>query len=161
MDLILILLILTGGIGLLILELVAIPGTTITGLLGCGLIVWGIYNMYVEYGVVWGTFSFIFCLACAIILLMWSLRAKTWKRFSLDKSIDSKVNELKKRIVTGDKGLTITRLAPVGIAEINGERIEVYTATSFVDPNTEIEVECVEGNKIMVKPINIINKNNN
>ncbi|MDR1847476.1 MAG: NfeD family protein [Bacteroidales bacterium] len=153
MDLIFILLILVGGIGLLIIELVAIPGTTITGLLGCGLIGWGIYNMYAEYGAMWGTFSLIFCLAVAVILLMWSLRAKTWKRFSLDKSIDSKVNELKKQIEVGEKGITITRLAPIGVAEIDGERMEVYTATSFVDPNTDIIVERVEGNKIMVKPL--------
>jgi membrane-bound ClpP family serine protease len=153
MDLIFILLILAGGIGLLILELVAIPGTTITGLLGCGLIGWGVYNMYAEYGVGWGTFSLIFCIGVAIILLVWSLKAKTWARFSLDKSIDSKVNELKNQVVVGDKGISITRLAPIGIAEIDGERMEVYTATSFVDPNTSIEVVRVEGNKIMVKPL--------
>ncbi|MDR0789624.1 MAG: NfeD family protein [Bacteroidales bacterium] len=153
MDLIFILLILAGGIGLLILELVAIPGTTIVGLLGLGMISWGVYNMYGEYGVAWGTFSLIFCLAVAILLLIYSLRDKTWKRFSLNKSIDSKVNELTTPVAVGEKGITVTRLAPIGIAEINGERMEVYTATTFVDPNTNIEVERVEGNKIMVKPL--------
>ncbi|MDR1005575.1 MAG: hypothetical protein LBL74_01750 [Bacteroidales bacterium] len=153
MDLIFILMILVGGIGLLMLELIAIPGTTITGLLGCGLIGWGIYNMYVEYGTGWGTFSLIFCLVVAILLLIYSLRAKTWKKFSLNKSIDSKVNEPKREIFVGDKGISITRLAPIGIAEIKGERMEVYTSTSFVDPKMEIEVELVEGNKIMVKPL--------
>ena len=153
MDLIFILLILAGGIGLLILELVAVPGTTIVGLLGLGLVSWGVYNMYGAYGVVWGTFSLVFCVAVAILLLIYSLRDNTWKRFSLEKSIDSRVNELSNQIAVGERGITITRLAPIGIAEIKGERMEVYTATTFVDPNTEVEVERVEGNKIMVKPL--------
>ena len=42
MDLVFILLIMIGGIGLLILELLAIPGTTIAGLCGVGLLVYGV-----------------------------------------------------------------------------------------------------------------------
>lgn len=48
-------------------------------------------------------------------------------------------------------GKTVTRLAPMGTAIINGERMEVYTSTSFLDPNTDIIVEEVNGNRIRVK----------
>jgi membrane-bound ClpP family serine protease len=54
-------------------------------------------------------------------------------------------------VKVGDKGVSITRLAPVGIAMINDERVEVFTSTSYVDPNTNLVVEQVEGNKIRVK----------
>jgi membrane-bound ClpP family serine protease len=82
--------------------------------------------------------------------LIYSLRAKTWKRFSLNASIDSKVNVVDEKIKVGVEGVSITRLAPVGMAEFNGERVEVYTSTSYIDANTPLIIEAVEGNRIRV-----------
>ncbi len=153
MDLIFIIILLVIGIILIVLELVAIPGTTISGIAGIILTVWGIVEVFTEYGSLWGglitTFAALFCIG----LFVWSLKTKTWKRFAQKTEISSKVNEIETTVNVGDKGKTITRLAPAGTALINGERMEVYTSTSFVDPNTDIEVEQVEGNKIRVKPL--------
>lgn len=155
MDLFFILLLLIGGIALLVLELVAIPGTSIAGLSGVGLIVYGVVKVYDEFGSTWGTISLFVCLIIGIVLLIYSLRAKTWKRFSLNKSIDSKVNELREEdFKVGDRGYSLTRLASGGMAEINGQRIEVYSIASYVDPNTEVEIERIEDKRIYVKPIN-------
>lgn len=138
---------------LIILELVAIPGTTISGIVGLCLTVWGLVKVFTEYGVLYGgvltTLDVIFC----VVLFIWSLKTKTWKRFAQKEEISSRVNQIEIPIRVGDKGKTITRLAPMGTALINNERIEVYTSTSFVYPNTDIEVEQVEGNKIRVKPL--------
>lgn len=154
MDLLFILLLLVGGLALLVLELIAIPGTTIAGLSGLALIVYGIIRVYAEYGSTWGIISLFVSLILGIGLLIYSLRAKTWKRFALDKSIDSKANEINHEdFKVGDKGISITRLAYAGMAEINGQRIEVFTTTSFVDPKTEIEIERIEGSKIFVRPL--------
>ena len=49
MDLLFIILLLVCGMALIILELVAIPGTTIAGLAGVGLSIWGIYRVFVEF----------------------------------------------------------------------------------------------------------------
>lgn len=154
MDLFIILLLLIGGLLLLVLELVAIPGTTIAGISGVGLLIYGIIRVYAEYGDTWGTISFVVSLVIGLSLLFYSLRAKTWRRFALNHTIEGKVNEIKEEdYKVGDKGISITRLASVGIAEFNGERIEVFSATSFVDPKTKIEIERIEGNKIYVRPI--------
>jgi membrane-bound ClpP family serine protease len=154
MDLFFILLFLIGGLILIILELVAIPGTTIAGLSGLAMVIYGIFRVYSEYGVTWGTISLFVTLFICAILLVYSLRAKTWKRFALDKAIDGKVNELKQEdFKVGDRGITITRLASAGNVEINGQRIEAFTTASYLDPNTEIEIERIEGTKIFVRPI--------
>ena len=151
MDLVFILLIMIGGIGLLILELLAIPGTTIAGLCGVGLLVYGIYEVFMGYGTFWGVVAILIALVISIALLAYSLRTKTWKRFSLNKEIDSKVNVIENDIHVGDCGVAITRLAPMGMAEINSQRIEVYTSTSYVEPGTALVVEAVEGNKARVR----------
>lgn len=151
MEMILIVLLLVCGMTLIVLELVAIPGTTIAGLSGLGLSIWGIYKVFVEYGTVWGGILVAFDVLLCAFLVVWMLKSKTWKRYAQKEEIDSKVNEVKTVVKVGDKGVTITRLAPIGSAKINGERMEVYTSTSFLDPGTEIEVEEVAGNKIRVK----------
>ena len=154
MDLLFILLFLIGGIILLVLEIIAIPGATIAGLSGIAMLIYGIYRVFIEYGSTWGIISLFLSLLICGILLIYSLRAKTWKRFALDKSIDGKANDFQVQdFKIGDKGISVTRLAYAGMAEINGQRIEVFTTTSFVDPKTEIEIERIEGNKIFVRPL--------
>ena len=154
MDLLFIILLLVCGMALIILELVAIPGTTIAGLAGVGLSIWGIYRVFVEYGSWWGGLIILFDVLVCVILLIWSLKTKVWKRFAQKEEISSKVNEIKTTVNVGDKGKTITRLAPTGTALINNERMEVYTSTSFLDPETEIVVEEVSGSRIRVNKIN-------
>lgn len=154
MDLLFILLFLIGGIVLIVLEIVAIPGSTIVGLSGLVMLIYGIYRVFVEFGNTWGIILLFVALAICAILLIYSLRAKTWKKFALDKSIDSKANEINHdSFRVGDRGIAITRLASAGMAEINGQRIEVFTTTSFVDPKTDVEIERIDGSKIFVRPL--------
>ena len=154
MDLLFIILLLVCGMALIVLELVAIPGTTIAGLAGVGLFIWGIYRVFVEYGSFWGGMVIVFDVLVCLILLIFTLKSKLWKRFAQKEEISSKVNEIKTVVNVGDRGKTITRLAPMGTALINNERMEVYTSTSFLDPETEIVVEEVSGSKIRVNKIN-------
>jgi Membrane-bound serine protease (ClpP class) len=154
MDLFIIILLLLGGLILLILELVAIPGTGIVGLAGVGMIVYGIVRVYGEYGALAGNIAVVCAIIVGIGLLIYSLRAKTWQRFALNKTIEGKANELKHEdFKVGDEGLTLTRLASGGTADINGQRIEVFATTAYVDPKTPIKIERIEGTKIFVTPL--------
>ncbi len=153
MDLAFIIILLVIGMGLIILELIAVPGTTICGIAGLGLTIWGLIEMFTEHGAFWGGLITALDAVLCIGLLIWSLKTKTWRRFAQKEEIKSKVNELDVKVHPMDKGVTITRLAPMGTALINGERMEVFTSTNFVDPNTDIVVEQVEGNKIRVRPV--------
>lgn len=85
MDLLFIILLLVCGMALIVLELVAIPGTTIAGLAGVGLSIWGIYRVFVEYGSFWGGMVIVFDVLVCLILLIFTLKSKLWKRFAQKK----------------------------------------------------------------------------
>jgi membrane-bound ClpP family serine protease len=74
----------------------------------------------------------------------------------LTTKIDSKMNEMpdENRIKPGDRGIAITRLAPMGTVRVNDLVFEVKSISGYVNPNTEIEIVKVSPSQILVKPIN-------
>ena len=90
-----------------------------------------------------------------VIILIFALRSKTWKKFSLDTTVTAQVETVdEETIKPGDKGITITRLNPIGKARINNEEVEAQCPGKYVDPKTEIEVVKVFKTYVIVKPIN-------
>lgn len=141
------------GLFLLVVEFFMIPGITIAGIGGFLLIIYAVISAYTQYGTVTGHITLLFTALASVATLAISLRARTWKRVTLENSIDSKaVDDLENTIRPGDEGITISRLAPAGKAQINGLVVEVTTLGELVNPNTPIEVIKVESSKIIVKP---------
>lgn len=141
-----------GGIILLLLEVLVIPGTTVVGLAGAGLIGTGIFFTFADYGVLIGSLVLFATLVVSIVSVVMALRSKTWKRAALNAEIDGKVNVINAELIhVGDEGLTISRLNPVGKALFNGEYYEVVSKDNLIDPNTAVMVVKIEGNKIIVK----------
>lgn len=141
------------GLFLLVVEFFMIPGITIAGIGGFLLIIYAVISAYTQYGTVTGHITLLFTALASVATLAISLRARTWKRVTLENSIDSKaVDDLGNTIHPGDEGVTISRLAPAGKAQINGFVVEVTTLGELVNPNTQIEVIKVESSKIIVKP---------
>ena len=139
------------GILLMLLEVFVIPGIGIAGIAGLLLLLVSIYLSYkisLNYGhmVLGGT------VIASILLTIISLRAKTWERVSLKKSLTGKVN-IVTGIKIGDKGIAISRLNPIGKARINDQLLEVKTTGDFIAENTSLSVHKIDGNSIIVKPI--------
>ena len=66
--------------------------------------------------------------------------------------IDSKlVSSRDLGIVPGDEGLTLSRLAPIGKARINGITVEAKSMDELIDENTPVEVIRVDGYNVIVK----------
>ena len=66
----------------------------------------------------------------------------------------AKVNVINEDIVKpGIQGLTLSRLAPAGKIEIEGQEYEAHTFGEYVDPGQKVIVVKIEYNKIYVKPI--------
>jgi len=73
----------------------------------------------------------------------------------LETNIDGKMKNVEEDTIhVGDEGITIGRLAPSGKAKINGISLEVRTTGTFVDPQTKIKVLKIEGNTVIIEPIN-------
>lgn len=60
----------------------------------------------------------------------------------------------------GKRGLTKTALRPSGVAIIANRRLDVVTTGVIIDPDTEVEVVEVEGNRVVVAPVSEIEGSN-
>ena len=154
MSWIIILVLIALGIIFLLLELLVIPGTTFIGIIGFISLALGVYQTFVIYGTSWGIFALIGTSIVSIIMLVLSLRSKTWKKAMLSTSINSKVNQESDNFKIGDEGSSISRLTPMGKARFGNEFVEVSTFGDFLDPENSIRIVEIKNNKIFVEPIN-------
>jgi len=141
------------GFLFLLLEILVLPGTNVAGFIGFALIAVGVWQAYATHGNLAGSLTLAGSVIFSGVALYYSLKSGTWKRASLNKSINSKVNVIDDtKIKIGDVGKTVSRLAPMGKAIINNVYFEVKTQGKFIDEGTEIEVINIDFNKITVKP---------
>jgi membrane-bound ClpP family serine protease len=146
------------GLLLFIVEFMLIPGVTIAGIGGAACLVTAIVFSFATYGTQTGLLILGLTVLVMVVLTVLMLKAGTWKKFTLKASIDSKVDTVgagEGKVKAGDKGVTVTRLAPGGKVLVNGEYFEAKAIDILVDPKQDIEVVRIEDNKLIVKPINI------
>lgn len=142
------------GALLLIAEIVLLPGITVAGIGALACYCGAAYIGYVNYGTT-GVLASVGAIILVSITATWfSLRAKTWQRFALKNNIDGKSQESpEQQVKLGERGIAITRLAPMGKVMIGGETYEAKAIDMFVDQQTEVEVTGFENFNIIVKPI--------
>ncbi len=149
---IIILLIITGLL-LLILEFFVVPGITVAGIGGIGMIAAGIFMAY-GINTSTGHITLAVTLFSTLIILVYALRTKTWQKLMLNSSITSHVTSVEDNSINvGDRGKTITRLNPMGKVRVNGQDVEARCPGQFLDPKIEIEVTEVFKTYIIVKPV--------
>jgi len=152
MSVTLIIILIIAGLALMVVEVVVLPGITVAGVGGVILIGSGVYLTFRWFGNTAGTFALIATGVLFIIFLIYALREKTWDRLSLHSEIDSKVNVVDTNdIKTGDKGMTVSRLAPIGKILIHGKIMEGKSEFGLIDENREIEVVHVNESTIVVQ----------
>ncbi len=143
------------GIALLVIEILVIPGAGVAGIVGFGVMIAGIWLAYTRIGVTEGNIVLIATLAINIVGITLTLRSKTWKAAMLKSEITSKVNVIDtESFKVGDKGVAISRCAPMGKAMFNNKYIEVSALSEFIDQESEIEIIRISENKIYIKQIN-------
>lgn len=141
------------GLVLIFAEILLIPGVGVAGILGLLSMGGSCFYAFNQMGNVTGAIVTAINALLIVALTAWVLRARTWKRFTLNTNIDSKATgSIKDSISIGDKGLTLTRLAPMGSARLAEEVYEVKALEGMIDPGVEVEVVLIEDNKIYVKP---------
>ncbi len=140
------------GLVLMFAEIMLIPGVGIAGILGLLSIGGSSFYAFSEFG---NTTGAIVTAVNAVLLLamaVYVLRAKTWKRMSLETNIDSKAVE-NVTVALGDRGKTVTRLAPMGSARFGNYIVEVKALEGMLDPEVVVEVVMIEDNRVYVKPV--------
>ena len=140
------------GLLLLFAEILLIPGVGFAGILGLVSLGGSCFYAFNQMGGTVGAIVTAVNVALVVGLSIYVLRAKTWKRLSLDTNIDSKA-VADTGLAVGDRGVTVSRLAPMGSVRFDTELIEVKALEGFVDPEVEVEVVLMEDGKIYVKPV--------
>lgn len=145
------------GLILLLAEILIIPGVGVAGILGILSVAGSCYYAFYEFGNLTGGIVTGVSALLLVILSFYVLRSKTWKRMSLETSIDSKaVSEESSIVSVGDCGKTLTRLAPMGTARFGDNVVEVKALEGMVDPGADVEIVMIEDNRIYVRVVSDI-----
>ena len=143
------------GALLLVAEIILLPGLTIAGI--GGFIAFGvaIYLGFTGYGNTGGFVTIGASAAASVLAIALSVRARTWRRLSLNAQIDSTSQPPPEaELEVGARGVTITRLAPSGKITVDGKTYEARSLGDlYVDPNKEVEVVGFENFSVIVKTL--------
>ena len=155
MEILTVVLLILLGIILLLVEFLLIPGVSIAGIGSFISLVAAIVMSFKYWGNLAGIIVLLSVVVFVPVLLYFLFKGKTMKKMTLVSNIDGQVktvDELKIKI--GDLGETIGRLAPLGKAKFNGISAEARSLGGYVDPKTKVKVIKIEGNTVIVEPIN-------
>ncbi len=138
---------------LFLIEMFIIPGISIAGIGGVialAAAVFYAFNQNQQLGFI--------ALAAGIVIsaiLVWIFfKSNTLDKMSLHAQIDSKVESKEKlQVNVGDKGVTISRLAPIGKVKVGGVVVEAKVEGGFLDENTPVEVVKVLNANVLVKAL--------
>ncbi len=142
------------GLVLMLAEVLIIPGVGIAGVLGLLSMGGSCYYAFYEFGSATGGIVTGVNGLLLLVFIIYVLRAKTWKRFALETNIDAKAVSQEEVMAVGDRGKTVTRLAPMGAVRVGDNVVEVKALEGMIDPGIEVEVVLIEDNRIYVSPVN-------
>lgn len=140
------------GVLFLVAELLLLPGISVGTILS--LVCYGsaVYLAFDGYGTLTGAITIAVVLLLSLITTLVSLRAKTWQRLSLKQEIDSSSMQLpEKEISVGARGISVSRLSPMGKVEIDGKSYEAKSADAFIDQKQPVEVVGFDNFAVIVK----------
>lgn len=140
------------GLFFLVVELIFLPGITLGTILSAVSYGAAIYLGFSRLGVIGGMIILFVIAALSLVATVVSLRAKTWQRLALNNKVDGQSNASPEEVVAvGAKGVTISRLSPMGKVEIDGKLYEAKSGGEYIDQRTEVEVVGFENSNIIVR----------
>lgn len=152
MDIIIITTFIIVAIILLLAEMFIIPGLSIAGILSGASFIYANYFAFTHLGATGGIITLFISIALCTGAVVWFMHSKTLDKVSLKKEIRSKIDTSEKDTVRiGDTGVTTTRLALIGYADIKGYIVEVKSMDGFIDEKSPIIVSRIGDGTIYVE----------
>lgn len=144
------------GMGLIIVE-VFLPGFGLPGISGIALLGIGIVIAGIHFGAVTAVGMLLVIIAVLAVVVSCVLRhvangggnSELFLRDSQEVSIGEDM-----KVLIGKEGVAKTKLRPSGIGDFDGVRLNVVTEGSYIDAGKTIRIVNVEGNRILVRPMN-------
>ena len=154
MDVLIIIALIAAAVILFLVELFVIPGISLAGISALVCIIYANYYAFANLGTGAGFITLIISGIACIGSLVWFMRSKTLDKLALKKDITSKIDRsAAEKVKVGDTGITITRLAQIGNAEINGNIIEVKSMDGLLNEKTQIVVIRISDGIIFVEKL--------
>lgn len=154
MEILVITILIVAAVILFLVELFFIPGVSIAGFTALACVIFAIFYAFIYIGTAAGFITLaVAAVACTASLVLF-MRSKTLDKISLQRNITSKVDkQAEHSIKTGDVGVSTTRLALIGQAEIAGKIVEVRSVGGFLDEKTPIKVIRITDGAILVEKL--------
>ena len=154
------------GLGLILLEMLVIPGFGIVGLGGIGFMLYGLYLLLLpdvpvgEEIMEQAMDGFIIGLIGAaiglVLLIRLMMKTKFWDQLTspdIQKKEDGYSNTQGWETLEGLTGVADTDLHPSGWVIIGEQRVFVVSEGGFIDQGKEITVLSVDGNRVLVREL--------
>lgn len=144
------------GLGLILIEVYLVPGFNVVGVLGFLLMLFAVGVVFAERGVGWGLTALLGTMLVTAGMFYWLWTSGAWDRFILETTLQAdeervtRESEYRSRYL-GKVGVAVTPLRPTGIAEIDGERIEVVTEGAFIAAGSGVRVVAMDRRRYFVR----------
>jgi membrane-bound serine protease (ClpP class) len=152
------------GLILLAIEVFVTPGFGVTGVLGLAALLGGLGLSLVGAGATWAIIlgaigrvavSLLLAIAASLVLLRFLPRLPLGRRLVLETELTAQAGFASApetdRAWLGKRGTSASTLRPAGIADIEGERVDVVSDGEFIEAGEPITVVRVDGNRIVVR----------
>ena len=145
------------GFTLLLIEVFAIPGLNIFGLLGLLAVAAGIYAAYLKIGLIEAMVVAIVGVSITLILLRSVLKTGRWRSLILSNStskndgFDSSRKDYSSFL--GLVGEAVTPLHPTGRVRFYEELVDVVSEGGFIGQGERVRVITVNGHRIVVQAL--------
>ena len=135
------------GVLLLVAELVLLPGISVAGIGAFVAFLAAAFYGFMQYGVMGGA------LILATIVILCVIAVVVSRRFSLKATVDSTSTPTPEQqdIHVGQRGETLTRLAPMGKVQLGEVTIEAKSVDAYIDPHQAIEVIGYDNTAVIVR----------
>jgi membrane-bound serine protease (ClpP class) len=157
-------LLVASGLVLLTVEIFVTPGFGLPGVLGIAALLSGLSFSLVGGGATWDfilkaasrvIFSLLLAVVASLVLLRYLPRLPFGKKLILETGLGAGEGYASPpetdRQWLGKAATAVSPLRPSGIAEFDGERVDVVSDGEFIEPGARIVVTRVDGNRIVVR----------
>lgn len=144
------------GLALIFVEVYLVPGFNVVGVFGFVIILFGIGYAFSEAGLAGGVSALVGTVVVGGGMFYWLWTSGAWDRFVLatnlkgDESAAARESEHRAKYL-GKTGRAVTPLRPTGVAEIDGERIEVVTEGEFIASGSTVRVVAMDRRRFFVR----------
>lgn len=157
-DILTIILGLLGAMFFFFMEIFVIPGFGMMGILGIVILVFTVVIAYKSLGYEAAFYTILAGLVIGASSIYYFLKRKLFKRATLQYKLSREDGFAVRHFLAEEfmdkEGIALTNLRPVGIIEIDNERLDaVAEGDTFIKRGSKIKVVGIEGNKLVVQKI--------